>query len=102
MAKNDGWAEVHEQKLASVINKYIKHRRGQVALDGGYRKDTEQLLVNWQVIINHFEDEPEIWDKFETEQEAREEMVLWNTGNFGEGFTYSAEWLKKQAEENKG
>ena len=85
MAKNDGWAEVCE-------NKYIKH----------YHKDTEQLLVNWQVIINHFEDEPEIWDKFETEQEAREEMVLWNTGNCGEGFTYSAEWLKKQAKENKG
>ena len=85
MAKNDGWAEVRE-------NQYIKH----------YRKPTEQLLVNWQVIINHFEGDPEIWAEFETEQKAREEMVLWNTGNWGEGFTYSAEWLKKQAEESKG
>ena len=72
MAKNDGWAEVQKNQFG------------------------------WQVVINHFEGEPEIWDKFETEQEAREEMVLWNTGNCGEGFTYSAEWLKKQAEENKG
>ena len=85
MSKNDGWAEVRE-------NQHIKH----------YRKVTEQLLINWQVVINHFEGEPEIWDKFETEQEAREEMVLWNTGSWGEGFTYSAEWLKKQTEESKG
>ena len=85
MAKNDGWAEVRE-------NQYIKH----------YRKPTEQLLVKWQVVINHFEGDPEIWAEFETEQKAREEMVLWNTGNWGEGFTYSAEWLKKQIEESKG
>ena len=85
MAKNDGWAEVRE-------NQYIKH----------YRKPTEQLLVNWQVVINHFAGDPEVWAEFETEQKAREEMVLWNTGNWGEGFTYSAEWLKKQIEESKG
>ena len=79
MAKNDGWAEVRE-------NQHIKH----------YRKVTEQLLVNWQVVINHFEGEPEIWDKFKTKQEAREEVVLWNNGIWGEGFTYSAEWLRLQ------
>jgi len=72
MTKNDGWADVQKNQF------------------------------DWQVVINHFEGEPEIWDKFETEQEAREEMVLWNTGSWGEGFTYSAEWLKKQAEESKG
>ena len=72
MAKNDGWAEVQKNQFG------------------------------WQVVINHFEGEPEIWDKFKTEQEAREEMVLWNTGSWGEGFTYSAEWFKKQVEESKG
>ena len=72
MAKNDGWAEVRKNQF------------------------------DWQVVINHFEGEPEIWDKFKTEQEAREEMVLWNIGNWGEGFTYSAEWFKKHAEESKG
>ena len=72
MTKNDGWADVQKNQF------------------------------DWQVVINHFEGEPEIWDKFKTEQEAREEMVLWNTGSWGEGFTYSAEWLKKQAEESKG
>ena len=53
MTKNDGWADVQKNQF------------------------------DWQVIINHFEGEPEIWDKFKTEQEAREEMVLWNTGNWG-------------------
>ena len=72
MAKNDGWAEVQKNQFG------------------------------WQVVINHFEGEPEIWDKFKTEQKAREEMVLWNTGSWGEGFTYSAEWFKKQVEESKG
>ena len=72
MSKNDGWAEVQKNQFG------------------------------WQVVINHFEGEPEIWDKFKTEQKAREEMVLWNTGSWGEGFTYSAEWFKKQVEESKG
>ena len=54
---------------------------------------------NWQVIINHFEGEPEIWDTFKTEQEAKEEAVLWNNGIWGEGFTYSAEWLRLQTKE---
>ena len=76
MAKNDGLAEVRDYRFLEPFG--------------------------FQVIINHFEGEPEIWDNFETEQEAREEMVLWNTGSWGEGFTYSAEWLKKQAEESKG
>ena len=53
----------------------------------------------WQVIINHFEGEPEIWDKFATEQEAKEEVVLWNEGMWGTGFTYSAEWLRLQTKE---
>ena len=75
MAKNDGFAEVRDHHLLEPFG--------------------------WQVIINHFEGDPEIWAEFETEQKAREEMVLWNTGNWGEGFTYSAEWLKKQIEESK-
>ena len=53
----------------------------------------------WQVVINHFEGEPEIWDKYTTEQEAKEEVVLWNNGIWGEGFTYSAEWLRLQTKE---
>jgi len=53
MTKNDGWADVQKNQF------------------------------DWRVVINHFEGEPEIWDKFKTEQEAREEMVLWNTGNWG-------------------
>ena len=64
MAKNDGLAEVRKSQFG------------------------------WQVIINHFEGEPEVWDKFDTEQEAKEEVVLWNNGIWGEGFTYSAEWLR--------
>ena len=69
MAKNDGLAEVRESQFG------------------------------WQVVINHFEGEPEIWDKFDTEQEAKEEVVLWNNGIWGEGFTYSAEWLRLQTKE---
>ena len=69
MAKNDGLAEVRKSQFG------------------------------WQVIINHFEGEPEIWDKFDTEQEAKEEVVLWNNGIWGEGFTYSAEWLRLKAKE---
>ena len=69
MAKNDGLAEVRKSQFG------------------------------WQVIINHFEGEPEIWDKFDTEQEAKEEVVLWNNGIWGEGFTYSAEWLRLQTKE---
>ena len=60
---------------------------------------------NWQVIINHFEGEPEIWDTFKTEQEAIEEVFKWNNGLWGEGFTHSAEELRlqalKEAEESK-
>ena len=69
MSKNDGLAEVRKSQFG------------------------------WQVIINHFEGEPEIWDKFTTEQEAKEEVVLWNNGIWGEGFTYSAEWLRLQTKE---
>ncbi len=69
MAKNDGLAEVRKSQFG------------------------------WQVIINHFEGEPEVWDKFDTEQEAKEEVVLWNNGIWGEGFTYSAEWLRLQTKE---
>ena len=69
MSKNDGLAEVRKSQFG------------------------------WQVIINHFEGEPEVWDKFDTEQEAKEEVVLWNNGIWGEGFTYSAEWLRLQTKE---
>ena len=69
MAKNDGLAEVRKSQFG------------------------------WQVIINHFEGQPEIWDKYTTEQEAKEEVVLWNNGIWGEGFTYSAEWLRLQTKE---
>ena len=69
MAKNDGLAEVRKSQFG------------------------------WQVIINHFEGEPEVWDNFDTEQEAKEEVVLWNNGIWGEGFTYSAEWLRLQTKE---
>ena len=61
--------------------------------------EARKSQFGWQVVINHFEGEPEIWDKFETEQEAKEEMILWNTGRWGEGFTYSAEWLRLKAKE---
>ena len=50
MVKNDGLAEVRKSQFG------------------------------WQVIINHFEGQPEIWDKYTTEQEAIEEVVLWNNG----------------------
>jgi hypothetical protein len=69
MVKNDGLAEVRKSQFG------------------------------WQVIINHFEGQPEIWDKYTTEQEAKEEVVLWNNGIWGEGFTYSAEWLRLKAKE---
>ena len=69
MVKNDGLAEVRKSQFG------------------------------WQVIINHFEGQPEIWDKYTTEQEAKEEVVLWNNGIWGEGFTYYAEWLRLKAKE---
>ena len=61
--------------------------------------EARKSQFGWQVVINHFEGEPEIWDKFKTEQEAKEEAVLWNNGIWGEGFTYSAEWLRLQTKE---
>ena len=67
MSKNDGLAEVRKSQFG------------------------------WQVIINHFEGEPEIWDKFKTEQEAKEEVFLWNNGLWGDGFTFSAEELRLRA-----
>jgi len=50
----------------------------------------------YSVVINHFNDPVEIWEQYSTEQEAREEAFLWNNGIWGEGFTYSAEWLRLQ------
>ena len=73
MAKKDGWAEVRDYRFLEPFG--------------------------FQVIINHFEGEPEIWDTFKTEQEAKEEAVLWNNGIWGEGFTYSAEWLRLKSKE---
>ena len=69
MAKNDGLAQVRKSQFG------------------------------WQVVINHFEGEPEIWDKFDTEQEAKEEVFKWNNGLWGEGFTFSAEELRLKAKE---
>ena len=66
MSKNNGWAEVRPSQFG------------------------------FQVVINHFTDALEIWDKFRTEEKAQEEAFLWNNGLWGEGFTYSAEWLRKQ------
>ena len=60
--------------------------------------EVRKSQFGWQVIINHFEGEPEIWDSFQTKQEAKEEAVLWNEGMWGTGFTYSAEWLRLQTE----
>ncbi len=71
MAKNNGWAEVRASQF-------------------GY-----------QVILNHFTGEPEIWDKFSTEQEAKEEAYIWNKGLWGKGFTYSAEWLRLTTKDDK-
>ena len=78
MAKNDGWAEVTLQV---------------------FDESNSLESIGFHVIINHIEGAPEIWDTFKTEQEAREEAVRWHSGIWGEGFTYSAEWLRKQAKE---
>ena len=71
MAKNDGLAEVRDYRFLEPFG--------------------------FQVIINHFEGEPEIWDTFKTEQEAKEEVFLWNNGLCGDGFTFSAEELRLRA-----
>ena len=47
MAKNDGWAEVRDYCFLEPFG--------------------------FQVIINHYEGEPEIWDSFKTKEEAIEE-----------------------------
>ena len=86
MAKNDGLAEV---TLLVFADKSLDVLCGRQSLKP----------PSFQVIINHFEGEPEIWDTFKTEQEAKEEAVLWNNGIWGEGFTYSAEWLRLQTKE---
>ena len=86
MAKNDGWAEV---TLLVFADKSLDVLCGRQSLKP----------PSFQVIINHFEGEPEVWDTFKTEQEAKEEAVLWNNGIWGEGFTYSAEWLRLKAKE---
>ena len=86
MAKNDGWAEV---TLLVFADKSLDVLCGRQSLKP----------PSFQVIINHFEGEPEIWDTFKTEQEAKEEAVLWNNGIWGGGFTYSAEWLRLQTKE---
>ena len=52
---------------------------------------------NWQVIINHFEGEPEVWDEFQIKEEAQEEVFKWNNGFWGDGFTFSAEELRLRA-----
>ena len=71
MAKNNGWAEVRRRQFG------------------------------WQVVINHFKGQPEIWDSFSTEDEAIKETLLWNNGLWGEGFTFSAEELRLQSKNDK-
>ena len=71
MAKNDGWAEVRDYCFLEPFG--------------------------FQVIINHYEGEPEIWDSFKTKEEAIEEAFKWNNGLWGDGFTFSAEELKRRA-----
>ena len=71
MAKNDGFAEVRDHHFLEPFG--------------------------FQVIINHFEGEPEIWDTFKSEEEAIEEVFKWNNGLWGAGFTHSAEELKRRA-----
>ena len=89
MAKNNGWAEV-------TLEVFVDNPLDVVCGRQSFKPPS------FQVIINHFDGEPELWDTFETLQEAKEEAVLWNEGMWGTGFTYSAEWLKIQAEESKG
>ena len=77
MAKNDGFAEVRDHHFLEPFG--------------------------WQVIINHYEGEPEIWEIFKSKEEAIEEAFKWNNGLWGDGFTFSAEELKRRAlEESKG
>ena len=59
--------------------------------------EKQHLLQNWQIIINHFEGEPEVWDEFQIKEEAQEEVFLWNNGLWGDGFTFSAEELRLRA-----
>ena len=77
MAKNDGFAEVRDHHFLEPFG--------------------------FQVVINHYEGEPEIWEIFKTKEEAIEEVFKWNNGLWGDGFTFSAEELKRRAlEESKG
>jgi len=75
MTKNNGWAEVRDYHFLEPFG--------------------------FHVIINHFTGEPELWNTFETKQEAKEEAFLWNNGIWGEGFTYSAEWLRLNTKDDK-
>ena len=75
MTKNNGWAEVRDYHFLEPFG--------------------------FQVIINHFTGAPEIWDSFSTEHRAIEETLLWNSGLWGEGFTYSAEWLRLNTKDDK-
>jgi hypothetical protein len=48
--------------------------------------DVEHRVCNghiYVVVINHFEDEKEVWDTFLTEQEAIKEADKWNSGRIG-------------------
>ena len=64
MTKNDGWAEVREIR---------------------YIHQGPTSGVGWQVIINHFEGEPEIWShEFFDKESAQAEADKWNEGRLGE------------------
>ena len=59
--------------------------------------EVRKSQFGWQVIINHFEGEPEVWDEFQIKEEAQEEVFKWNNGLWGDGFTFSAEELRLRA-----
>jgi len=80
MTKNNGQASVTQAEIRHLDN---------------------SMETIYSVIINHFDDPVEIWEQYSTEQEAREEAFLWNNGLWGEGFTYSAEWLRLNTKDDK-
>jgi len=38
----------------------------------------------WLVIINHYEDKPEIWGEYINEEDAIQEAETWNSGMLGD------------------
>jgi len=46
--------------------------------------DNRSSGLNICVIINHYEGDPEIWDTFETLEDAIQEAETWNSGMLGD------------------